>query len=98
MTLGELFSQGGTASPASSFTGPVAVVNGVNDLPFCLGNCDSPNDKAAAVKPALYPNLAQEKFGSYLAPLSGHGLNFHYSSQGAFDYIQNFLEDQGVTA
>ncbi|KAI7538658.1 alpha/beta-hydrolase [Hortaea werneckii] len=95
VTLGELFTQGMAAAPATQYNGSVAVVDGHEDLPFCFGNCSAPTNKAQAVK-ALYAQLPEDKFGTYLAPVSGHGVNFHYSSKGAFDYIMEFLAQQGL--
>ena len=45
---------------------------------------------------ALYPALPENKFGTYLAPQAGHGLNLHYSAAGAFDWIMEFLSQQGL--
>jgi len=91
VTFGELNSLAGLGGSSPEFTKPVAVVNGVNDLPFCGGNCTYPMDAAKAVQPKYYPNVPESDFGSYLAPVAGHGLNFHYSAAGAFEYIQKFL-------
>lgn len=96
VTFGELNSLGGLGGLASNYTRPVAVINGVNDLPFCGGNCTYPSDQAKKVQPKYYPNVADEDFGSYLAPIAGHGLNFHYSAAGAYEYIQKFLVDRGL--
>ncbi|KAI7222727.1 alpha/beta-hydrolase [Hortaea werneckii] len=95
VTLGELFTQGSAAAPATQYNGSVAVVDGHEDLPFCFGNCSAPANKAQAVK-ALYAQLPEDKFGTYLAPVCGHGVNFHYAAKGAFDYIMNFLAQQGL--
>lgn len=35
VTFGELFTLGGVPSTAPAFTGPVDIVDGDNDLPFC---------------------------------------------------------------
>lgn len=96
VTWGELFSTGAVGGVATNYTAPVAVVDGANDLPFCFGNCSYPTNLAAAVKPALYPNVPASKFTTYLAPVTGHGLNLHYSAVGAYDYIQSFLKTQGL--
>ena len=98
MTFGELLSQMAISGPATQWTKPLAVVNGVNDLPFCYGNCTNPTDKATAVRPALYPALSPSNFGSYLAPVAGHGLNLHYSAGDAYAYIQRFLVTHGLAA
>lgn len=96
VTFGELFSQATTSGIAKAYNKPLAVVNGGNDLPFCDGNCSYPTSQAANVRAALYPSLNNTSFGSYLAPGSGHALNLHYASAGAFAYIQNFLTTHGL--
>ncbi|KAI6790256.1 alpha/beta-hydrolase [Hortaea werneckii] len=95
VTVGELFTLAQAITPAPAYSNPVAVVNGDADLPFCFGDCALGN-KAQAVRGALYPTLPETKFGTYLAPRAGHGLNFHYSAAGAFDWIMEFLSQQGL--
>ncbi|EME81785.1 uncharacterized protein MYCFIDRAFT_32930 [Pseudocercospora fijiensis CIRAD86] len=89
-TIGEFFSLGVVVAPATEFEGPVAVINGVNDLPFCAGDCRYPVDLAEAVLPVLYP--AAKNKDTYLAPNAGHGLNQHYTAGRAFVFAQEFLE------
>ncbi|KAF2763623.1 hypothetical protein EJ03DRAFT_322631 [Teratosphaeria nubilosa] len=96
VTFGEFFTTTAPTKPAMDFTGPVAVVDGAEDLPFCSGNCSYPVDLAAAVKPMLYAGLEARKFASYLAPVTGHGVNLHYSAGEAFEWIQAFLAGQGL--
>ncbi|KAF2718028.1 alpha/beta-hydrolase [Polychaeton citri CBS 116435] len=98
VTYGEFFTQTIPTAPAANFTGPVAVVIGGNDLPFCSGNCSYPTNQAAALKPALYANLPEEKFATYLAPATGHGLNLHYSAVAAYTFVHEFLNKQGLSA
>jgi hypothetical protein len=88
VTFGELFTQMAIIAPARNFTGSVAVVNGAEDLPFCAGNCAYPMNLAQAAISQLYPNT--NSTGTYLAPLTGHGLNLHYSAVAAYNYFQNF--------
>lgn len=95
VTYGELNSLAGLGGE-TQYSKPVAVIDGANDLPFCGGNCTVPTDQAKAVHPKYYPNVADKDFGSYLAPLAGHGLNFHYSAAGAYEYVQKFLVDRGL--
>ncbi|GAB1744098.1 hypothetical protein NU219Hw_g1129t1 [Hortaea werneckii] len=94
-TVGELFTLAQAITPATAYTNPVAVVNGDADLPFCFGDCAQGN-KAQVVRPALYPALPETKFGTYLGSQAGHGLNFHYSAKEAFDFIMDFLSQQGL--
>ncbi|CAD0086325.1 unnamed protein product [Aureobasidium vineae] len=89
VTFGELFTQAAIAGVASNFTGPVAIVNGDADLPFCYGNCSYPMNKAEAAIKMLYP--AASANGTYLAPLTGHGVNLHYTAMDAYKFIGSFL-------
>jgi hypothetical protein len=57
-------------------------------------NCLVPQDKAAAVKGALYPN-AKGTSTSYIAKGAGHGLNLHYVAGDAYKQIFEFLEGNG---
>ncbi|TVY87748.1 hypothetical protein LAWI1_G006511 [Lachnellula willkommii] len=89
VTFGELFTEMGVIAPAANFTGSVAVVNGDSDLPFCTGNCSYPTNLAQAAITSLYPQ--SNVTGTYLAPLTGHGINLHYSAVAAYHYIQDFI-------
>lgn len=95
VTFGELFTTMAVIAPAMNYTGNVAVVNGDNDLPFCTGNCSYPTNLAQAAL-QLYPKAAAK--GTYLAPLTGHGLNLHYSAVAAYHYIQDFITNCTKTA
>ncbi|KAK5123836.1 hypothetical protein LTR85_002472 [Meristemomyces frigidus] len=96
VTLGELFTTAAVVAGAPGYTNPLAVVNGAEDLPFCFGNCSYPTNKAAMVQLALYPNVSSSNFGTYLAPVTGHGLNLHYGAVGAYHYIQSFLKEHNL--
>ncbi|CZR69968.1 uncharacterized protein PAC_19869 [Phialocephala subalpina] len=88
-TFGELFTTTAVVSRASNYTGALAVVNGVEDLPFCTGNCSYPTNLAQAAITQLYPST--NNTGTYLAPLTSHGINLHYSAVAAYRYIQDFI-------
>ncbi|TVY84153.1 hypothetical protein LSUE1_G001650 [Lachnellula suecica] len=94
-TIGELFTNSMLMSSAPGFTGPIDVVDGQYDLPFCQSNCLVPENKAAAVKGALYPNAAS---GStyYIAGDAGHGVNLHYSAGAAYAHIFEFIENNDL--
>jgi len=96
VTFGELFTTMSVIAPAGNFTGSVAVVNGAEDLPFCTGNCSYPTNLAEAVFPELYPNA--ETTGAYLAPLTGHGVNLHYTAVAAYHYIQDFISNSTTSS
>lgn len=92
ITLGEYLTT--TGANSTKFTGPIDVVNGLNDLPNCHGDCLYPENKAAAVKGAFYPAARNSTW--YLAPETGHGLNMHYSAAAAYEHIQTFVKNSGL--
>lgn len=93
-TFGQQFTLPAIYSPAGAFKGPVDVVVGQYDFPFCLAACDKPTDQAAATIPALYPAAA---VGSqhFIVPNSGHCINTHYAAPAEFSQINAFLKDNG---
>lgn len=95
VTFGELFSLGAAPSMAPNFTGPVDVVDGVNDWAFCQGNCLYPNNLAAAAQPTVYPNAKVSGSQYILLPVTGHGVNLHYTGGQAFQHVVGFLHANG---
>lgn len=100
VTAGELLTIG-TAPASSPFTGPVLVITGQHDVPFCGGNCygtaqgiDAANIPAGVT--AAYP--AASVFEAYIQPNTGHGLNFHYNATAGYQVIQDFLGSNGLAA
>ena len=94
VSLGEFFTTSSVPGTSKDFKGPVYVVNGENDMPNCLGNCYLPENLAAGVITKLYPS-ASNGSNWYLAPQTGHGLNFHYSATTAYEHILDFLKTNG---
>lgn len=96
MTAGELLTIG-NAPPQTSFDGPVLVITGDADQPFCGGDCyatggAAPNIPAQAEK--LFPKASP--FVAYIQPQTGHGLNAHYNSTGGYAVMLNFLKGHGL--
>jgi pimeloyl-ACP methyl ester carboxylesterase len=100
VTTGELLTIG-SSPPSSSFAGPVLVVTGEHDVPFCGGNCYGkiPGSDAANIPAGVamvYPN--SKAFEAYIQPATGHGLNFHFNATAGYQVIQSFLASHGITA
>lgn len=93
-TIGELFTNSQFMGKALAFTGPVFIVDGENDLPFCQSNCLMPMNKAQAALTGLYPN-AKAGSGVYIGKGVGHGLNLHYGAGDAYKAIFAFLKKEG---
>lgn len=100
VTAGELLTIGNAPS-ISSFSGPVFVMTGEYDVPFCGGNCfgQVPNTTAPNIPAGLktaFPSASA--FGAYIQPGSGHGLTFHYNATAGYQVIQDFLANNGLVA
>ena len=101
VTPGELLTIGSN-SMTNAFAGPVLVLTGSNDLPFCGGDClatgdpDLPSIPAAAKK--SFPNVPEGKFEAYIQPATGHGLNFNYNQTGAYRVLNEFLGARGLAS
>jgi pimeloyl-ACP methyl ester carboxylesterase len=92
LTLAEFLSGASIlASPNTNFTGPVDVVDGEHDQANCAGNCLSPVDQTAAAITDFYP-AASKGSDHYIAPGSGHFVNYHYAATGAYERIHKFLK------
>lgn len=96
VTFGELFTTGAVTMPAVNYTGAVAVVNGVEDLPFCLGNCSYPTELGAAVQPVLFPAARNLSNSVLTLPDVAHGINLQYGATRAYAFIQNFVRAAGL--
>ena len=96
ITIGELFTVAGTLAPATAYTGPVDIVLGKYDFPFCGGDCTYPSDLAAAALPTLYPNADKEGSKNVILEQQGHCLNAHYSAPEAYEQIAEFLKANGL--
>ncbi|KAJ5781328.1 hypothetical protein N7457_006488 [Penicillium paradoxum] len=96
MTIGELMTI--TGLPAqSNFTGPVYVIDGENDVPFCGGDCSHTGGTSASFPAAaekLFPSASA--FVAYIHPNTGHAINVHYNATGAYKEIHDFLGAHGL--
>jgi len=98
VTQGELFTLG-SLPMLNAYKGPVLVITGENDLPYCGGNCLATGGAAASVPAGVkmnFPNASS--FEAYIQPKSGHGLNFHYNATGGYDVIANWLGTHNLEA
>jgi pimeloyl-ACP methyl ester carboxylesterase len=101
VTIGELLTLGSLAT-MNNYAGPVMVINGEGDVPYCGGNCSAtgiPNlpSLAAAVKMS-FPNVDTSNFTAYIQPNTAHGINLHYNATAAYDQIIQFLASKGLNS
>lgn len=97
-TVGELLTLGG-APVTSPFAGPVQVVTGRQDSPYCSGDCLATGDPAMPNIPAGVKMYLPESsnFTTYIPEDVGHGLNLHYNAVMAYREIQEFLKANDIT-
>ncbi|KAF2823196.1 alpha/beta-hydrolase [Ophiobolus disseminans] len=100
VTVGEILTIG-NAPMMSTFTGPVFVITGEHDIPFCGGNCygQVPNSTAANIPAGVemaFPSAST--FDAYIQPGTGHGLNFQYNATAGYQVIQDWLASNGLGA
>jgi pimeloyl-ACP methyl ester carboxylesterase len=93
-TLGEFFTLTAPVAPATSFTGPVQVVNGENDFIFCASDCTYPTDQGQQAIDALFPR-AGNGTTSYVAPGTGHAINAHNTARATFRQMIDFIQTSG---
>ncbi|KAK7908026.1 hypothetical protein PG985_015329 [Apiospora marii] len=73
VTMGELLTVVGPSSTTNAFRGPVFVITGERDIPFCGGNCFQTKPSIPANANKSFTNASY--FDSFVVPSSGHGLN-----------------------
>jgi pimeloyl-ACP methyl ester carboxylesterase len=98
VTLGEILTLG-SLPLTNAFTGPVLVITGSNDLPYCGGDCLATGGAVASIPAQVqknFPNVAAGNFTAYIQPNTGHGINAHYNASGAYDVINGFLNGKGL--
>ncbi|KAF2237155.1 hypothetical protein EV356DRAFT_442255 [Viridothelium virens] len=96
VTAGEILTI--AASGVNHFAGPVIVITGERDVPFCGGDCLATGNPALPnipddVKPD-FPNASV--FKTFIVPASGHGLNLEYSHKTTYHVAQQFLNENGL--
>ncbi|KAK2616475.1 hypothetical protein QQS21_000517 [Conoideocrella luteorostrata] len=93
--IGELLTVA-SGPTTSNFTGPVMIITGDRDIPFCGGNCMN----TMAIKD-VSANLIEHSKGSFkqasafqatVIPEAGHGLNFGFSAGNAYKAITDFVK------
>ncbi|KAI1095741.1 Alpha/Beta hydrolase protein [Rostrohypoxylon terebratum] len=73
VTVGELMTLGSVAVGNNTFGGPVLVITGDRDIPFCGGNCNSTKPAIPYQSKQYFTNV--NSFDAIVVPNSGHGLN-----------------------
>ncbi|KAF4580874.1 catalytic protein [Ophiocordyceps camponoti-floridani] len=95
IALGEMMTLAYVSSE-SNFTGPVLIITGNRDLPFCGGNCSNPaiiNNMAANLLEAARPNFASASvLETNVVPRAGHALNLEFTAPLTYDMVLDFID------
>jgi len=96
LTIGELLTV--TSIPTESkFTGPVIIVTGAHDVPFCGGDCLNTGGVSDSIPAAAKPVFPSAKaFSVVIQPDTAHGINLHYNATAAYKEIADFLGNHGL--
>ncbi|KAF2171750.1 hypothetical protein M409DRAFT_17985 [Zasmidium cellare ATCC 36951] len=83
LSISELLST--SVHNATNFSNPALIISGQYDGVFCGFNCTGVLPQARTTFSGATP------FETYVQPNTGHGINLHYNSTGAYQVINNFL-------
>ena len=97
VTVGELLTIGGEIASVNKFAGPVHIVTGGRDLPYCGGDCYAapdglPNIPSSSAK--MLPNA--KNFKVNIIGQSGHGLNLEYDHPTTYATMLDYLLQNGL--
>jgi pimeloyl-ACP methyl ester carboxylesterase len=98
VTVGEMLTISGTTATINTFAGPVLIITGGRDIPFCGGNCyASPGPGYPTIPSTSKKYFPDAKdFDVVLVDESGHGLNLEYSHPFTYGTINNYFVQNGV--
>lgn len=95
VTQGELLTLTGSAGGVNHFRGPVFIITGSRDLPFCGGDCFQTGDpelpSIMAASAHAFPDV--NRFEVDVVPEAGHGMNMEYSHSYTYQQMLRFLDD-----
>ncbi|OCT52015.1 hypothetical protein CLCR_08711 [Cladophialophora carrionii] len=98
--IGALLTIGSAMYGVSAFPGPVMVITGERDLPFCGGNCyatgDSNHPNIPDMARQFLPNARDVNVT--IVPGGGHGLNMEYGHETVYRAMNDFLGSSGLGA
>jgi pimeloyl-ACP methyl ester carboxylesterase len=87
IAVGEVLGPG--AVPAPNYHGPVFILTGDKDKPFCGTNLTAPCEPIIKATTSGFPNA--RNFGYFMPKNTGHCLNFHRSANQSFEAVTYWL-------
>ncbi|KAF2159139.1 hypothetical protein M409DRAFT_71260 [Zasmidium cellare ATCC 36951] len=99
VTIGELLTIGGSTGSKNLFKGPVLIITGEYDVPYCGGNClaaPTGYNSIPETSKQYLPNASP--FQVDIVKGAGHGLNYQYTHTTTYNDILSFFEQNGLAA
>jgi pimeloyl-ACP methyl ester carboxylesterase len=78
---------------ATGYLGPLAIMMGQDDQPFCHGDCGMGDQSLIALSRPFFPNTGD--FEGFLMPDTGHALQYHFTAREGFTKVHLWLEKNG---
>jgi pimeloyl-ACP methyl ester carboxylesterase len=99
VTIGELLTVSGETASPNNFAGPVFVITGELDVPFCGGSCLEGASNGSSIPAQAQKFFTSTNISTTVVPGAGHGLNLEYSHPVTYKAINDFfVRSLGQTA
>lgn len=92
VTIGELLTIGGETASPNNFEGPVFVITGERDVPFCGGSCLNGAPEGSSIPAQAQKTFTSTNITTTIVPGAGHGLNLEYSHPFTYKSINEFFD------
>jgi pimeloyl-ACP methyl ester carboxylesterase len=97
VTVGELLTIGGATAGVNNFAGPVLVITGERDVPFCGGDCFKAPTGFASIPETSKANFPSASvFNVSIVATAGHGLNLEYTAPQTYATMLDFFARNGL--
>jgi len=94
VTIGELLTIGGETGSPNHFAGPVFVITGERDVPFCGGSCLNGAPEGSSIPAQAQKTFTSTNITTTIVPGAGHGLNLEYSHPFTYKSINDFFVEK----
>jgi pimeloyl-ACP methyl ester carboxylesterase len=94
VTIGELLTIGGETGSPNNFAGPVFVITGERDIPFCGGSCYNGAPEGSSLPAQAQRTFTSTNITAVVVPGAGHGLNLEYSHPFTYKSINDFFVEK----
>jgi pimeloyl-ACP methyl ester carboxylesterase len=91
VTIGELLTIGGETGSLNHFAGPVHIVTGERDVPFCGGSCLNGAPNGSSIPAQAQKTFTSTNITTFIVPGAGHGLNLEYTHPITYKNINDFF-------